>query len=429
MQTGPSLSEVDPAAVPKTQIISSGAAWAGALNAWIAQGRTGPVARWLARELDPDGVPRTLPVVEWLDAFRRLDEATRIRPAGWPEAFDARAEGWFRALLRFSRPDGTPAFGPVGLPRPSGKLFHSWAERLADPGFNTVADWWFPPKTPSPHAPPPLPADSRPDRPLAVLRANWMRDGDFLTVDHRAAGPVSRVELFGRGRPWLGPDWDSAGDLAVGRARPTLWISHSTADLAEWSFSVGKARVTRTALLLRGRQLALLAELWDGPGDPGSWRVGLTEGVDAGPMPDCRGLALKAPRARVSPRALPIGLPRLPYTTDRGSFKAEGRSLRLAGPSSGRRAWRPLLLSWDPQRDRRPVHWRTLTVTEDRKVCGPDVAFAARVSWGRDEGLVVYKSLAPPAIRAFLGFQTKVKFLVGLFTCEGDVEPLVQVNE
>src|SRR5947209_6799755 len=81
----------------------------------------------------------------------------------------------------------------------------------------------------------------------------------------RVAGPVSRVELFGHGRPWLGPDWDSAVDPTVGRARPTLWISHSSADLAEWSFTVGKAKVIRTALLLRGRQLALLAEQWNGP--------------------------------------------------------------------------------------------------------------------------------------------------------------------
>jgi hypothetical protein len=418
--------------------------WIKALGAWVGRGRPATAFRWMGRELDPDGVPLRMAVADWPTAFQVLDRALRERPEGWPDGFDATVEGWFRALLRFSRPDGSPAFGPPG-PNPNGDRrtsFKVWADRLADPGLTTVVDWWFPApgdgrgRVRRRHVAPPLPADSRPDRPLAVLRANWATDGDFVAVDHRAPGWSSLVEVAARGRPWLGPTWGS-GERTPGpparpaRARPTLWVSQSSADAAEWSFRAGRARVTRTAVLLRGRRLALLAEQWDGPEDPGAWHVSLADGVEATPVDDRRGFALAAVagRSRGGPRAYPIGLPRLSYPTERGSFDRLGGDLVLRTPPAGRRTWRPLLLSWEPLLERKAVHWRTLTVTEGRRVCRPDEAFAARISWGRGETLLVYRSLGRRATRAFLGHQTDARFLVGLFSTEGEVEPLLKVEE
>jgi hypothetical protein len=69
-----------------------------------------------------------------------------------------------------------------------------------------------------------------------------------------------------------------------------------------------------------------------------------------------------------------------------------------------------------------------LTVAQDSKVCAQDVAFAVRVSWGRDDTLIIYRSLGPSAPRSFLGYQTKARFLLGQFTNEGNVEPLLSVD-
>jgi hypothetical protein len=259
-----------------------------------------------------------------------------------------------------------------------------------------------------------------------------------VAVDHRTTGATTLVDVVALGRPWLGPHWSSGlgadlEELSAGatRARPTLWVSQSTADAVEWSFRACGARVTRTAVLLRGRRLGLLAEQWDGPGDPEFWRLALQDGVEAAPLVETRGLALThaSGKSRGVPRAYPIGLPRLPYSTDRGSFARDGRDLVLHQRPEGRRSWRPLVLSWEPLRDRKSVQWRTLTVTQGRRVCPPEVAFAARISWGRDETLVVYRSLGRPATRAFLGHQTSARFLVGLFSQEGEVEPLLKVDE
>jgi hypothetical protein len=404
-----------------------------AVKAWVESANTGPITRWLGRELDVEGVPRRMSVSEWVDGLRALYRAVELRPMGWPDRFDARVEGWFRATLRLMRPDGTPVFheGPASRSRPE-ELLRGWAGRLSDPGLATVVDWWFPPSRRPRHAPPPLPADARPDRPLASLRANWARDGDLVAVDHRKAGTKTDVEVFGQGRPWVGPTWVTGPtDLAASGARPTLWVTHSSADVLEWSCRVGSGRLTRTVVMLRGRRIALLGEQWDGPGDPAEMRLSLAAGVSAKPMADCRGLALVPTRGRSSARVFPLGLPRPPYPTERGRFTCEGRDLvlRQEAAAGSRRVWRPLLVSWDPARNRQGVQWRTVTVAEKSRACPPGVAFAARVSWGRDETLVVYRSLGPPGLRSFLGHQTRAKFLIGLFSAEGDVEPLLKVDE
>ena len=405
----------------------------GALTQWVEHGKAAALVRWLERELDQDGVPKGLPISCWEVGFRLLAEARERRSESWPEQVDAIAEGWFRATLRFARPGGSPAFGEFVPDKARGILFRKWAEVLSDPAFGTVVDWWFPRSSSTRHSPPPLPADARPDRALAILRSNWSRDGDFLAVDHRLLGSATQFELYGGGIPWLGPVWNSrAGDLRpVSRSRPTHWTSQGSADAFEWSYRVGTARVTRTAVLLRCRRLALIGEQWDGADDPGELRVGLAEGIQAGPIPDCRGLALSPRKGRGSARVYPIGLPRLPYATEKGEFVVEGRDLVLRQPvvAGQKRAWRVLLVSWDLKRDRLPVHWRPLTVSENSKECPSGTAFASRLSWGRNDTLLVYRSLNRAGLRACLGHQTRARFLVGLFTNEGEVEPLLKLDE
>jgi hypothetical protein len=405
------------------------AALASARSDWVERGRAEGLRRWLGRELDPDGVPRRLPVAEWSRCLAELAVARRRRVAGWPEFFDARVEGLFRQTLRFSRPDGTPVFGPAGRDAAAGSLFRSWAEELPDPGLSTVVDWWFP-SGERRHAPPPLPAHSCPDRPLAMLRANWQARGDLMAIDHRDGGLACGFELRGQGRSWLGPWWGSTleGD-PDGRARPSLWASNSSADLLEWTFRVGSVRVVRAALLLRGRKLALLADQVEGGGPSPGMRIGLAEEITAEALPGSRALGLVTARGRTAAQVLPLGLPGNPYPTDRGSFVPAGPALELRQARDGRRAWLPLLVSWEPARHRKGVRWKPLTVSERSKVTPPDVASAVLVAWGRDEMLVIYRSLARPALRAFLGHQTGARFLVALFTRDGELEPIVKVED
>jgi hypothetical protein len=258
----------------------------------------------------------------------------------------------------------------------------------------------------------------------------------MLIVDHSERRLATRFEVFGCGCSWLGPEWRLALlDESTSQPKPRVWISNSAADLLEWSYRSGGLRLTRTAVLLRGRRLALLGEQIEGNAistGPVEARFSLPPGIGAEPIPDSRGLTLRGPKRASSAQLLPVSLPALPYETERGQFRilddSKGLVVSLKVTGQGRRCWLPMLVSWDAQRHRKRLRWRVLTISQNAKICPPDVAFAVRVSWGRDETYVIYRSLTRPALRAFLGYQTRVRFLIGQFTNEGTVEPLVSVE-
>jgi hypothetical protein len=182
-------------------------------------------------------------------------------------------------------------------------------------------------------------------------------------------------------------------------------------------------RITRTAVLLRYRKLALIAQQEEGPPPASGYRISMADGVTVVPTPSTRMLTLA--RGRASARLIPLALPTSPHPTERGSFVLEGNEPVLRQTSAGRRRWLPMVLAWG----KAPTAWRTLTVTESSKVCAPDVAFAARLSWGVGvDGLLIYRSLARPALRAVLGHQTRARFLIGRFTPDGDVVPLLSLD-
>lgn len=407
-----------------------------AAASWVEDGDEGKLARWLGRELDADGVPRRIGVPDWQRCLGILAEARR-RKGDWPPSPVEAIDGLVLAALRFARSDGRPVMhaGPMnGVPPVCESP--DWKRWYRKTGIGRVLGWWFGGQSRgSGSVPFPPPAWSAGDRVLAMLRPDWMPGGDFLAVDHRDPRSPCRIELFGGGRTWLGPEWDAESGSPGGpasRPRPSRWITSASADLIEWRHRLGGARITRSALLLHGRRLAMLSIQVEGSDrtagvEPIS-RLWIPPDVAARPIKEARLLALTGPGRRGTAYALPIALPCRPYATDRGSFRAEDGAIVLRQAPAGRRCWLPLLLSWDADRHRKVLDWRVLTVSERSRIVPPDRAFAARVSWGRDETYVIYRSLGPPARRAFLGHQTAASFLVAGFDEDGDLKPLLTVE-
>lgn len=416
---------------------------AAAVTRWLEDGSAGPLARWLARELGADGAPRRVPVGEWPGLLEELARS-RAGSGSWPAGCEDAIDGLVLAGLRFSRPDGILAFSGEGAGSLARWPAGDWAKWYRGTGIGRVLAGWSGRTRARPgDEAPPLPAWSAADRVLAILRANWRPDGDFLAIDHREPCGPCRVELYGGGRTWLGPKWGGI-DLEVGgragvsatrtRVRPSQWLTGPTADLLEWTVREGDARVTRSAVLLRDRRMALISALAERPATTAAWPASpalslmIPRDLAAGPVRESRALALSPPGRRGAAQVLPIALPCRPYPTERGSLRADGGSLTLRISPSGRRCWLPLLVSWDTARHRSPPTWRVLTVSERARAVGPDRAVAVRVSWGRDETYVLYRSLGPPARRAFLGHQTAARFLVARFDSDGDVEPILTVE-
>ena len=404
-----------------------------ALAKWVCQENEQPLTRWLAREMDCRGSLIRLSIADWrlcLDALREAGRARGPFPAQWADAV-ARL---VIAALRYSRPDGSPAadFDATGSFSSPAKMLRDWltavdgteaAQQLRAWSLSRKRDLNFSPEAPAWDV-------SR--GVLTVLRDEFKADGDFVAVDHRVAGPSCRFELFGGGRSWLGPAWGIAHEVgAATAAKPGSRISAGGAEIAEWSYRLGTARVTQTVFLLGGRRLALLAALFESSQSlSGSLSVCLTvpPAVAAERMKDCRGLRLTGRKKSDRAQVLPLALPSLAYDTVRGDLQSKGNTLELRQAAAGRRSWLPLLVSWDSARNRKETSWRVLTVSERSKSVGPAKAFAARVSWGRNESYVIYRSHDGPASRAFLGYRTHARFLFGLFTPDGNVTPIVKID-
>jgi hypothetical protein len=413
-----------------------------ALAAWTGTHESRNLERWLKDQVEESGVLRRFPIPLWVEVLSRLADARRLQ-GGWPPEVDARIARILESCLRFSRVDGTPATCTATLTAASARarasLYQYWRDVFepAGEGSARVIETWFPaPNATETALPPPLPSWSAVDRPLASLRANWRTDGDFAVVDHREPGGSTRFELTGGGTPWLGPDWQDTWPettTRVSRSSPRIVasVSDSRADLLEWSYKTGTTPGLRTAVLLRGHRLALLGQQVEGQ-DPDSPRVstswGLGPMVTARPSKTARTLFLKARGRKSSAQLVPVGLPCLPHATDRGELASADGRLRLSQARTGPRNWLPLVVSWDPARHRQRVEWRGLTVTEEGRICDSQTAVAYRIRWGLDETIVIYRSLANPAVRAFLGHQTRARFLIGLFSTEGALKTLIALD-
>jgi hypothetical protein len=400
-----------------------------ALGDWARHGNGQPLTRWLLRELDSQGTPIRLPIAAWHDCLKCLLQA-KAHHGDCPSAWDQPITRLRETTFWFTRRDGLPVthFEPT-QPNNSG----AWPSPYnTDASLDLCAEQASEHRMSKGHPNHERAAWGGSNRVLAVLRPGWPLGDDFLAIDHREPGSSCRFELYGRGRSWLGPLWTIDRENAtISRAKPRFWLCDPSADLAEWSYRAGPARISHTALVLRGRSLALLSVLVQRPfvAQPAvRLRVTLPPGITAAPAADSRAMLLAAPNKSGSAQVVPIGLPALRYPTDRGVFQAEDGALVLSQAARGRRTWLALLVSWDSQRRRRILEWRELTVSENSRKVQPEKAFAVRVSWGRDETYVIYRSLGPPAPRAFLGHQTTARFVVGLFKPDGTVEPILKVE-
>jgi len=370
---------------------------------------------------------------EW-DEGLNLVLAAQREQADWPAGCGEAITRMIQSSLRFTRPDGCLATCFGSQCRDAGPLLEDGDGTKLDQRNRSIARGrkrWLAEGVNEglPHASMGW-ASSK--RVLAGLNDDGTTMRDLVVVDHHAAADFCRFELFGGGRSWLGPAWTVHGETGVAhRPWPRTWISTVTADLAEWSHLAGEDRVTRSILLLRGLRLALLSVLVErrssAAGPPG-FRIARAPGLAVEPVEGCRALLLSQSPRRGTAQVVPIGLPCPAYTTDQGRFAAVDDDLVLSHAPAGRRTWLPLLVSWDKSRQLKRLHWRVLTVSERSRIVSADRAIAVRVSWGRQETYVIYRSLASPAPRVFLGHRTTNRFLVGRFTDQGITEPIFEVE-
>ena len=159
----------------------------------------------------------------------------------------------------------------------------------------------------------------------------------------RRAGSSSGARA-GAGSARNGPRSSTGPGGPASRTRPVRWVTGSTADLVEWSYRGDGLRITRSALLLRGRRLALFSVLAEGRGT--TWKADATMRLAMPPAVEAAtGRAIPSPgTGRVETarrRAGPADRPAVPPLSDRARV-VPGRGTR-AHPAAG--THRPAVLA------------------------------------------------------------------------------------
>jgi hypothetical protein len=291
---------------------------------------------------------------------------------------------------------------------------------------------------------------------FALLRSDWSVDADSVAVTHHRKFP--QLDVTALGRSLIHGDWDLK--LQLGGSPVELadewscvcWQSDPDSDFIELQMAgPGKLRVERLIMLSRKDRFLIVADSISGvpPLDPtqrpldGSSmakktpastkqrieyesRLPLCDGM----IGSCEGTTRegRVTGQRLKSRVFPLGLPQDRVHSTPHEFSIVGNQIVLKHVGEGEGLFAPLIFVWHPERTRVEASWRTLTVTEDGKVVGPDVAVGYRFKLG-DFQLLISRSLKKTGYsRACLGHHTFNETVVATFDANGDVQPILTVQ-
>jgi hypothetical protein len=394
-----------------------------------------------AELLDGEGLPhrQVLPVLGPLLACWTRCRALGPSVSGgcWSDASEAQYAGLVQYALRLCRAEGTPVFAAPSTPRWKRALIKS-AVRLAGDRQTSSVDRLLNRKQAraAKHDRPNVPAASFQGEwaGIAVLRSDWRPSATQLTVAFNTAQLNTELTSAGK-RLWSGVwdlevRWNNQACEPLDDWEQVCWEVNDDVAYLELEMQLsGDMTVQRHIMLARQEQVLFLADAVLGiqhgsiayrstlPLAGLSTFQGEAEAREGSIVVDER------PRARV----LPLALPEWRNSSARGSFQASEAGTELALSTEGECLFAPLFVDLSRKRIDKQLTWRQLTVGQLREIVPGDVAVGYRVQVGKSQWLV-YRSLAPAAIRTVLGQNVMHEFLVGRFHADGHVETLLEIE-
>lgn len=332
-----------------------------------------------------------------------------------------------------------------GLPETSGllKLFQEWDRETATEPATTgkrkkrVSQWR-------------LPEESHQSdwAEWGCLRSGWASPIDQVVLAH--GGPLPAIDVVVRNLPLFSGSWQH--QLVIDGA-PTpdpegwscvCWFDDDEAAFMELQTDLDpRTRLIRQICLVRGEQILLLA---DAVHSKQARRIEYERSLPLGghwlPEQDSRTREMALQDAGEwsgvsfpSAATEPLRVRLFPLTA---SQERVVRSEETTSLSEGRLVTRrsadasqiyvATLLDWSEKRRKTPVDWSALTVAEDGAILPPSIATAFRIRSGKQQWYL-YHSLIPPQVpRTALGLHTSNETVFGRITSNGDVEPIVEVE-
>lgn len=269
---------------------------------------------------------------------------------------------------------------------------------------------------------------------FALLRSDWTVQADSVALAHHRKYP--QLDVTASGRPLIHGDWTI--HLAIGGVPVELadewscvcWQSDPDADYIELQMQgPGKLRVERIVMLSRTQRFLLLADSISGvPKSRIQYQSQLPLGENVQPKQDSATREIQLTMKGFRARAFPLAVAQDRIMSTPHNFTGEAGHLTLNQVAEGEGMFAPVLLDWDPGRSRGAAQWRTLTVTEDGRVIGGDIASGHRLKIN-DLQLLIFRSLKSTGYsRAVLGHHTWNETVVARVDKKGDVDPILSVE-
>jgi hypothetical protein len=131
---------------------------------------------------------------------------------------------------------------------------------------------------------------------------------------------------------------------------------------------------------------------------------------------------------RMKARVVPLAIPQDRVLSTPHELAVQKNQIVLKQVAEGDGLFAPLVFVWHPERTKVDATWRSLTVAENCKVVGPDVAVGYRLKLG-DFQLFISRALKKTGnSRTCLGHHTFNETVIGHFDKNGDVEPIMMVE-
>ena len=271
---------------------------------------------------------------------------------------------------------------------------------------------------------------------IMATRSAWTAETDLLLARHDGLFPFLEWHIGGRavmagewgldirvdGKPVeLTADWDAVS-----------WFEDAEVVYLELQQSgVTDPIICRQLLWTRGDQQLWLADSVSTPTRPESEievtsRLPFAAGWEFEQRKPTRELRLTRTRGETI-RCVPLAFPMQATQEGPGSIRAVAGEFQIRQTGRGG-VYCPLLFDWHSPRRNAPVDWRTLTVTEDgRRLTGAE-ALAARVRIGPQQWLMYRNMNGSTAMRTAIGYHHNQESVIGRFTRDGEVDPLVLVE-
>ena len=268
---------------------------------------------------------------------------------------------------------------------------------------------------------------------LAILRSHWAIDADQVTVTHHE--PAPHIHLDCMGQTIINGTWKLQLQIQGRTVRDhqdwscVCWQSDSDMDYLELQATPSdEVRIDRQILLSRKQHFLILADSVAAPSGSRvkyTSRLPLVAGVHCTSDNNSREYHLQSADRNI--RAFPLALPQDSLYSVDGGLKAESGYLELSqvGQSG---LYAPLVLNWHPDQSKARAFWRSLTVTQNRKILTPAESAAFRLQLGKQQWLIYRRIREFQQLQTVLGLHTGNETVIADVGGRGRIKPILLVD-